>query len=67
MSYVFDSFEKNEGLPKKTYLLLPTLKFDGLPVELEISTPDLAEKNGIVKIRVFAISTLLALKYIKVA
>ena len=56
MSYVFDSFEKNECLPKKVYLLQPTLKFDELPAELEISTLDLAEKNGIVKIRVFSIS-----------
>ena len=52
MSYVFDSFEKNEGLPKKPYLLQPTPKYGGLPAGLEISTPDLAEENGIVKIRV---------------
>ena len=45
MSYVFDSFEKNECLPKKMYLLQPTLKFDELPAGLEISTPEFSREE----------------------
>ena len=46
LSYVYDSFCKNECLPKKRpYLLQPPLKTD----ELEISTPKTAVENGIVK------------------